>query len=249
MDVISNMTPSRKTIVTSGTARIAYRCFGDSSNPAILMLHGNGEDYTCFSRQLTAFADSYYIIAPDSRGHGESSDADPFTLEQMAADTLAVLDDAGVSRAHILGFSDGGNVALLLALQSPATPRSLILVGANLFPEGLERKTLSQMRREHAMARMFSTVSQKQKKAERLLGLMTQQPQIDPESLKTLDIPSLIVAGENDLIRRDHTQLIASSLPQAHMRIVPSCGHFPLQDQAEWTNALIAAFLRREGGR
>lgn len=245
---VERMEPERVGSVESAGVKIVYRCFGDASHPPLLLLHGNGEDYTCFSRQLLPFSEEYYLIAPDARGHGESGDGDPFTLDQMALDTLAVLDALQIKRAHILGFSDGANVATLLALARPEIPASLILVGGNLFPEGIEKKELAHMRREEKMLRLLSAFTPEKKKKLRLLGLMTRQPQIDPKSLQTLHMPSLVIAGEADLILESHTKLIAKSLPNSHMRIVPSCGHFPLKDQPQWANSYILAFLKRERG-
>ena len=83
----------------------------------LVLLHGNGEDHTYFKRQMEPFSQSYRVIAVDTRGHGLSPRGTaPFTLEQFAEDLKEFLDGLGVVHCHLLGFSDGGNIALLFAL-------------------------------------------------------------------------------------------------------------------------------------
>ena len=86
----------------------------------LVLLHGNGEDHTYFKRQMGPFSQHFRVIAVDTRGHGESPRGTaPFTLEQFAEDLKEFLDGRSITRCHLLGFSDGGNIALLFALKYP----------------------------------------------------------------------------------------------------------------------------------
>ena len=106
----------------------------------LVLLHGNGEDHSYFEHQMGPFSRSYRVIAPDTRGHGKSPRGEaPFTLEQFAEDLKEFLDGLGISRCHLLGFSDGGNIALIFALKYPQYIENLVVDGANLEPDGLKR--------------------------------------------------------------------------------------------------------------
>ena len=94
----------------------------------LVLLHGNGEDHTYFKRQMGPFSQHFRVIAVDTRGHGESPRGTaPFTLEQFAEDLKEFLDGRSITRCHLLGFSDGGNIALLFALKYPEYVEKLIL--------------------------------------------------------------------------------------------------------------------------
>ena len=86
----------------------------------LVLLHGNGEDHSYFKRQFEPFAQHYRVIAPDTRGHGHTPRGTaPFTLDQFAEDLKGFLDGMDIGRCHLLGFSDGGNIALLFTLKYP----------------------------------------------------------------------------------------------------------------------------------
>ena len=105
----------------------------------LILLHGNGEDLTYFKHQIEHFSKSRRVIAVDTRGHGKSPRGTaPFTLAQFAEDLLRFLNERKLEKADILGFSDGGNIALLFALTHPERVGKLILNGANLSPKGVK---------------------------------------------------------------------------------------------------------------
>ena len=108
----------------------------------LVMLHGNGEDHTYFKHQMAPFSERYQVIALDTRGHGQSPRGTaPFTLEQFAEDLKGFLDSREISRCHLLGFSDGANIALLFALKYPDYVEKLVLNGADLSPSGVKLST------------------------------------------------------------------------------------------------------------
>ena len=104
----------------------------------LVLLHGNGEDGTYFEHQIEYFSRRYRVIAVDTRGHGRSPKGDkPFCLDTFAEDLNSFFNYSGLEAAHVLGFSDGGNIALIFALRHQEKLKSLILNGANLFPNGM----------------------------------------------------------------------------------------------------------------
>ena len=120
------------------------------SGQPMVLLHGNGEDSSYFVNQLSFFESKYLVIAVDTRGHGRSPrGCGTFTLERFADDLKGFLDRRGLRRIILLGFSDGGNIALIFALKYPGYVDRLILNGANLNPFGMKPSVLADVAREY----------------------------------------------------------------------------------------------------
>ncbi len=204
----------------------------------LILLHGNGEDGTYFARQIERFQSRYRVIAVDTRGHGGSPRGTaPFTLGQFADDLAAFMDDHSVDSAHILGFSDGANIALLFALAYPGRARSLVLNGGNLFPEGLTEQTRHEIDEEYEQALAAGDDAQLE-----LLRLMIDEPHIDPSDLAGLHVPTLVVAGTDDMISEAHTHLIAASIPGARLAFVEGT-HFVAAENPDAFNRTVDDFL------
>ena len=208
----------------------------------LLLLHGNGEDGTYFVHQMAFFSRFYRVIALDTRGHGQSPRGDsPFTIRQFAADLLDFMDEMGLTKAHILGFSDGGNIALTFALAHPERVDHLILNGANLFPAGVKPTVQLPIVLGYHMASLFR--NEKARHNAELLGLMVKEPNFSPADLAGLHVPTLVIAGTKDMIRERHTRLIADSLPDARLVLLPG-DHFIANKQPEAFNQAVLDFLR-----
>lgn len=208
----------------------------------LLLLHGNGEDGTYFVHQMAFFSRFYRVIALDTRGHGQSPRGDsPFTIRQFAADLLDFMDEMGLKKAHILGFSDGGNIALTFALAHPERVDHLILNGANLFPAGVKPTVQLPIVLGYHMASLFR--NEKARHNAELLGLMVKEPNFSPADLAGLHVPTLVIAGTKDMIRERHTRLIADSLPDARLVLLPG-DHFITNKQPEAFNQAVLDFLR-----
>ncbi len=212
----------------------------------LVLLHGNGESLQYFEKQIGYFSASRRVIAVDTRGHGASPRGSaPFTIEQFALDLNDFLDGLGLRRIDLLGFSDGGNIALTFALAHPARVRKLILNGANLDPSGVKRSTQLPIELGYRLARRAARRGSGAVRKMELLGLMTGQPHIDPASLRGLEVPTLVLVGTRDLIRREHSELIARSLPNGKLVFVPG-GHFIAAKNPAAFNAAVKLFLESE---
>ena len=214
----------------------------------LVLLHGNGEDYTYFKRQMEPFSQQYRVIALDTRGHGKSPRGTaPFTLEQFAGDLKEFLDQRGITKCHLLGFSDGGNIALLFALRYPQYVEKLILNGANLTPAGVKLSTQLPIAAGWCASGVCGLFSKKAKANWEMLNLMVTQPHIRPQTLEKLAVPTLVIAGERDMIKEKHTRLIAASLPNSKLVILPG-DHFVARRNWQQFNPAVQAFLaeRRE---
>lgn len=208
------------------------------SGEPLILLHGNGEDSSYFERQIAFFQNRYRVIAVDTRGHGKSPRGTaPLTLNQFADDLSAFMDELDIASAHILGFSDGANVAMLFALAHPTRVKSLVLNGGNLFPEGLTEQTRREIDEEYEQAVATNDEDQLE-----LLRLMIDEPHIDPVQLSGLNMPTLVVAGTDDMIEEAHTRLIAESIPNAQLTLIEGT-HFIAFENPDAFNRVVSEFL------
>lgn len=215
--------------------------YGDGA--PLVLLHGNGEDSRWFRGQIGPLSAHRRILAVDTRGHGRSPRGEePFTIEQFARDLGGLLDARGVERASLLGFSDGGNIALTFALGAPERVERLVLCGANLFPAGLKPFTRLQIEAAYALLTPLTPLRPDIRRRAELLRLMAREPNIDPASLARLTMPVLVVAGTRDVIRESHTRLIAQSLPNARLCILPG-GHAVAAEDPARFNRVVLEFL------
>jgi pimeloyl-ACP methyl ester carboxylesterase len=211
----------------------------------LILLHGNGEDSSYFIHQLSHFSSNYRIIAIDTRGHGKSPRGDKsFTIKQFAEDLNDFMDEKGIEKAILLGFSDGGNIALTFALKYPERVEKLILNGANLFPSGVKPLYQWPIEVGYRIAKLFSKKSEQANRNAEMLGLMVNEPHIEPSELSRLTMPVMVVAGTKDMIKESHTRLIYKSLPNAQLNIIEG-DHFVANKNADVFNKVVAAFLRK----
>lgn len=209
----------------------------------LILLHGNGESSGYFVNQIDRFANEYRVIAVDTRGHGASPRGNkPFTLETFADDLKNLLDSLNIEKANILGFSDGGNIAVIFALKYPERVASLVLNGANLFPSGLKSSFLIPVKVLFAVFSLLSHFSRRAKRRSELLYLMAKQPNIQPERLSGIKCPVLIIAGTQDVIKEKHTKLIAASLPDSSLCFLKG-GHSIAKTNSVEFNSAVEKFL------
>lgn len=210
----------------------------------LILLHGNGEDYTYFDHQIDMFARHYHVYALDTRGHGQTPRGTrPFTIRQFADDLLGFMDAHHIERAHLLGFSDGGNIAIVFAIRYPERVGRLIVDGANLDTGGVKRRFQIPIEIGYHIARLFARRSDSARQHADLLGLMVNDPNIPVASLARIQARTLVVAGTNDMIREKHTRLIAASIPDAQLVIIPG-DHFIANKQPEAFNSAVLRFLQ-----
>ena len=211
----------------------------------LIMLHGNGESCDFFEHQIPCFSKEYRVIALDTRGHGQSPRGEkPFTIKQFAEDLHDFMDEKGIEKAILLGFSDGGNIALTFALKYPERVEKMVVDGANLFPSGVKPLYQWPIEIGYRIAKLFAKKSEKAKQNAEMLGLMVNEPQIAPSELARLTMPVLVVAGTKDMIKESHTKLIYRSLPDAQLNIVEG-DHFVANKNADAFNKVVELFLRK----
>lgn len=241
------MSDTRQEFLHNSGANIFYSEYfpADPQAPTLILLHGNGEDHTYFVKQIPAFSPHFRLVLMDTRGQGQSTGGDgELNFSVFAADLLALMDHLQIAKAHLLGFSDGGNLALTFALAHPERVQSLILNGANLEPGGVKLSTQLPIVLGYGCCRLLSPFSHKARQNSAVLGLMVNHPHIPPQALAALTMPALVIVGERDMIRDRHSQLIARSLPNAQFVRIPSGDHFCAAKCPEVFNHAVLSFLQ-----
>lgn len=209
----------------------------------LILLHGNGEDSGYFVHQIEYFAKKYRVIAVDTRGHGKSPRGEaPFTIRQFADDLKEFMDEMQMERAHVLGFSDGGNIAMIFAMKYPERVEKVILDGANLDGRGVKFTVQLPIILGYYFASIFAKRNPEAKKNAELLGLMVKDPNVKPEELRQIKARTLVVAGDKDLIKESQTRAIAENIPDAELAFVTG-DHWVANKNPEGFNKAVEKFL------
>ena len=230
--------------ILSGDAQICGEIHGDEHLPCLILLHGNGEDLHYFDPQICYFRKSYRIIAIDSRAHGLSTrGTKPLDFHTMAEDTLAVLDALRVEQAHFLGFSDGANLALHVAIKAPHRIQSMILLGANYSPSGFRWDVWIQTRWMHYMLIAASFFSKKAKQKHEIWNLMVHHPKLTLAEIAQIQAPTLIITGEKDMVSQQENDEIHHAIVGSERVIIAGANHFLSSNRADEFNEIAARFL------
>jgi len=234
--------------------RIHYDQFGRRSGEPVLLLHGGLSDSELLIEPLEpALGERFRILAFDRRGHGRTADSDDaFHYDDMATETIAAIEKLIGGPAHLVGWSDGGNVALLVAMRRPDLVRALVLIGANYRFDGnmptepgsgsgpkmlMDRYAeRSPNGREH-----FATVLDKSR------AMWAIEPTLTTDDLAKITAPALVMVGDDDLMTLAHTASLYESLPLGQLAVVPGTSHALVLEKPELVGRLIDEFLSAPG--
>lgn len=197
----------------------------------LILIHGNGSDHTKLSVLAKYLANDYTVYAIDSRCHGGSTDKEIITYDLMASDVNDFINTLALDKPYIVGHSDGGIIALKLGYQYPENIGAIVACGANTTPKGL--KGIFDL---GTKINYFFTKSKLQK-------LMLDEPNITAEELSKITAPSLILAGEFDMIKLSDTKFIAENIPNANVTIVKWADHSSYLRKGKEAYALSKAFF------
>jgi len=213
----------------------------------LLIIHGNGGSIDNFIYQIPYFAKNYKVIIADSRAQGRSADTgDSLTYEMMADDYAALLDVLKVDSANVIGWSDGGINGILLAQRHPKKVKKLAITGANLAPDttAVPQEIWDMVRPALAGLNAKSSKTPQEKNSLKLLKLLCEQPHISPASLQKVLCPTLVIGGDHDVIKEEHTFLIYKNIPKAYLWILPGAGHSTPVIYAEDFNRVVERFFK-----
>lgn len=213
----------------------------------LLIIHGNGGSISDFREQIPYFAQKYKVIIADSRAQGKSADSsDSLSYEMMADDYAALLSGMKIDSAYVIGWSDGGINTLLLAIRHPEKVKKLAVTGANLSPDSLAvypevlaivKPAYDELKKERN--------SPVRKNSWKLVRLLLDEPHIPLSDLHKITCPSLIIGGDHDVIREEHTMLIYQNIPNAYLWIIPNSGHSTPIVYKDDFNKVVGDFFAR----
>lgn len=213
----------------------------------LLLVHGNGGSTADFKAQMPFFRQRYRVIAMDSRDQGRSSDsADAITYEKMADDLAALLDHLKVGPVNVLGWSDGGIEALLLAMRHPAKVKKVVAMAANLNPteDAVQPEVIAAVKTMLANTPAAARNTAQGRRELKLTQLLLDEPHIELTALSAIAAPTLILASDHDVIRDEHTVAIYRHIPNAQLAIFPNATHMMPFDEPAAFNATVDRFFR-----
>ena len=219
--------------------KMYYEIYGDGK--PLVLLHGSGGSIRNAKPKIDYFKQYFKVIAIDSRAHGKSIDSTTknLTYEQMAYDIKVLLDSLNIDSAYVSGQSDGGILGLLLAINYPKKISKLAAYGANLFPgkkaifDEIDNLVLDTLK----VTKNFNT--------RRLFSLLAYQPNITEKDLKKIKCPVLIMSGDRDAIRLEHSIKIFDNITNSNLFVMPGATHSGSIEKPELFNLVLLDFLNR----
>ncbi|HVU98640.1 MAG TPA: alpha/beta hydrolase [Puia sp.] len=212
----------------------------------LLLLHGNSSSIYSFHAQIPEFARQYRVIAVDTRGQGRSSeDGRKYTYDLFAEDMNALLDTLRLDSVDVLGWSDGGNTGLIMAMKYPRKVRKLAAMGANIFIDGsvVDRWVFDTLRAQQRDLQGDTTYAAANRS--RLITLLLTEPRHQFDELAAIHSPVLVMAGDHDVIREPHTRLIAKHIPGATLVIFRKGTHYEPWEHPDRFNKTVLDFFAR----
>lgn len=229
--------------ITANNIRTYFETYG-SGNP-VLILHGGLGCIESMEHQIGALAGKHFVIAADSRGHGRSGDdREPLSYHLMADDMVSLLDVLKVQRTDVVGWSDGGIIALDLAMRYPERVRKIIAISANYDVGGLVNPAAAaESPPPPGICQRGQNAAQRLSIYLKVIKLWQTEPRYSLRDLAKIKAPTLIMAGEFDVVRRTHTYELAKAIAGAKEQIILGGTHSVILEKASIVNAGILSFL------
>lgn len=232
-----------------------YYEIGGVGSP-LLLLHGGAGNGMQFEKQVPAFLPHHRLIVPDCRAQGRTTDRPgPLTYHDMAEDVIALLDRLRIPVVDVMGWSDGGDIGLDLAIHHPGRIRHLVTFGANFSPTGLNPDDVKW--NQSATADSFGPGMREgwtklnpepahyEEAMNKILDMWRTQPRFTWAQLHSIRAKTMICVGDHDLIRPEHTAALARAIPGAIQWTVPHASHGAMIERPEIVNPRVLEFLRR----
>jgi len=217
-----------------------YEIYGQGE--PLILLHGNGGSINSFSKQIPFFEKYYQVIAIDSRLQGKSGGSpEKISYDLMASDFCALLDYLHISSANVLGWSDGGIDGIIMAMNCPDKVKRLAVSGANTVPDSTAVSNAD-------ILGMIDFVAHNKKASKTEIALtkmMIDQPNIPYTALEKIHCPVLVMAGDHDMIKPEHTLKIFQSIPNASLCIFPDSNHGVCQQHPKLFNETVLTFFTK----
>jgi pimeloyl-ACP methyl ester carboxylesterase len=233
-----------KTFVHEGVS-LYYEVYGQGE--PLLIVHGNGGSIATMAAQIAFFRSRYRVIAMDSRDQGRSGDSPGrITYEKMSDDLAALLDHLKTGPVDVLGWSDGGIEALLLGMRHPAKVKKIAAMAANLDPgpDAVYPETWAMAKSMLDALPAAERDTPAGRRTIKVASMMFEEPNIPLQALEAIAAPTLVLAGDHDLIADNHTLDIFHHLPNSQLAIFPNATHMVPYDDPVLFNSTVLRFFR-----
>lgn len=190
---------------------INYEVCGEGK--PIILLHGNSETHNIFDVLVEKLKENYKVYAIDSRCHGDSDNPQDISYDLMTRDVIEFIKKLKIEKPILYGFSDGGIIGILIAIGERELLSKLIISGANIYPSGMKKSMLYLSKIIYFFTR------------NKLFKMMIKEPNIKIEDLRKIKTPTVVLAGEKDVILSEHTKLIADNINGSTLEIIPNENH------------------------
>ncbi|MFD4258952.1 alpha/beta fold hydrolase [Streptomyces sp. NPDC058534] len=231
----------------------------EGTGDPLILLHGGFCTNDTWGAQRADLAAAYRVLLPERRAHGHTPDVDgPLTYQDMADDTVAFLETVVGGPAHLVGWSDGAVVALVVALARPDMVRRVVLIGANFRPAGecfVEPEMLDAMTPGSPDMEFFREMYEAASPdgadhwpvvAVKVIDMWRTQPTLTARELGRVTAPTLVVAGDDDLMTLEHTTALYRALPDARLAVLPGASHLVPLEKPALVNGLVLDHLAQE---
>jgi pimeloyl-ACP methyl ester carboxylesterase len=223
------------------------------SGEALLLLSGGLGSVKDLSGHIKYFSDRFRVIAPDCRGRGKSTDGDkPITYNLMDSDILQLLNQLKIEKTYVIGWSDGGIIGISMAINHPERIKKLVAISANFNPDGLVPEVIEVYKKAGPDSWPGAVESYKALSPDpdhwpilfnRVKDMWLTLPNLTTEQLKQIKTPTLIIAGDHDIIRLEHTVELFKTIKNAQLCILPGTTHRIMFEELETLNGIMIRFL------
>lgn len=235
------MTHLKTEFADLGDMRMAYCQHGSGEN--LLLLHGNSSSKSFFKKYQLDYFQSFHTIAVDSRGHGQSrSNDEVLNYEQQSVDVVRFCQAQGIQKASVIGYSDGGNLALWLAIKASDVFDRVVAISPNTVASATTERSMNTIRKFIDTMRMWQRLGLPMKKQIMRFQLMLTDTGITDDDLNKISSKVLLIYAEKDMIVEEHFLHIAGLIPSIKLIKMNGCTHLTTPLQIE-TIAHIKDFL------
>ncbi|MEV0343448.1 alpha/beta hydrolase [Nocardia sp. NPDC050713] len=242
--------------VQLGAIRTWYDEIG--AGEPVLLLHGGFVDSRSFDPAVAGLAEHFHVYRMDRRGHGRTPDVEgPISYELMAQDTIAFLDTVVGGSAHLVGYSDGAIVALLVAIQRPDLVGKLVSISGNFHRDGLLPGVLDSFADEEPLQRLAARYGEVSPDGEAHFGVIAEklqrmaraEPNLTVEDLSVIASRTLVIVADDDAMSLEHTIALYRAIPNSELAVVPGASHLLVVEKPTEVYRLVGAFLTSEPPR
>lgn len=245
--------------VDAAGLRTYYEVVG-AGDPLVL-LHGGLFPIETIGGLSASLAERYRVYLPERRGHGRTPDVEgPITYGAMADDTIAFLEAVGLRSAHVVGWSDGALVGMLVAMRRPDLVRRLVMIGMHINPDGQPPEAIEFQKHERMpdiipreVKDLYAAVSPDgpghwQVVVDKMWRMWKTEPRMELTELSKLTVPTLLILGEHDMTTVEHGEAMRRAIPDARLEVVAGASHGLPMDEPELVSRLVFDFLDWQDG-